>query len=221
MHETEQKTITKLFNYTSLVKYFCFLFFLILSLIFSSIFSLNPLLAKENITIRSADVNNNNDTRTILEILRSTGWFPYLNAEDAEVHLRVRLQKAQKNGSTILVAVQSEVGTEGSTTSNRGSAPEGSGKVLGFISTHWNDYLFLRGQEGLISELFVHPDATGQRIGQRLLHAIEEIAGSRGCSRLQLNNGKTWTSYKRRFYAKQGFRERTESANFMKNLTPD
>jgi len=186
------------------MKYLYIISFLILLIFLIS--PLNPLLAKGNITIRPA--NTEEDTGTILEILRSTEWFPYLDAKDAEVHLKARLQKAQRNGSTILVAV-------GSVNSER------SGEVLGFISTHWSDYLFLRGPEGLIGELFVDPSATGQKIGQSLLGAIEEQAKIRGCSRLQLNNGKSWSSYKRKFYAKQGFRERTESANFMKNLTPD
>ena len=97
-------------------------------------------------------------------------------------------------------------------------APGASGRLLGYVAVHWLPYLFLTGPEGFVSELFVHPEARGRRLGSTLLRAVEEEAAARGCARLQLVNFRDRASYRRGFYAKAGWRERPDGASFVKDL---
>jgi GNAT superfamily N-acetyltransferase len=89
------------------------------------------------------------------------------------------------------------------------------GEVLGYASVHWLPYLFLPGPEGYVSELFIASAARGHGIGTRLLAAVKEEARARGCSRLSLLNMRDRESYERQFYAKDGWQERADAANFV------
>jgi GNAT superfamily N-acetyltransferase len=60
----------------------------------------------------------------------------------------------------------------------------------------------------------------GQGVGGRILEAIKAEAQRRGCSRLMLLNLRIRESYQRQFYAKQGWEERSEAANFILPLPP-
>ena len=80
---------------------------------------------------------------------------------------------------------------------------------------HWLPYLFLKGPEGYVSELFVRESARGQGVGGELLRKIETEARARGCARLSLINLRNRESYMRQFYVKAGWEERAEAANFV------
>ena len=90
--------------------------------------------------------------------------------------------------------------------------------VVGYASAHWLPYLFLPGPEGYVSELFVARAARGQGVGTRLLAAAKEEAGKRGCWRLSLLNMRDRESYERKYYAKDGWQEREDAANFVFEL---
>jgi GNAT superfamily N-acetyltransferase len=97
-------------------------------------------------------------------------------------------------------------------------AADEDGAFLGYCAVHWLPYLFLSAPEGYISELFILEQGRGQGLGGRLLEAVEEEARSRGCSRLQLINGRDRESYRRGFYTKHGYEER-DMAPFLKRLS--
>lgn len=94
-------------------------------------------------------------------------------------------------------------------------AVDDDGQILGYTSVHWLPYLFLPGPEGYVSELFVATAARGQGIGSQLLAVVKEEAARRGCSRLSLLNMRDRESYQRAFYAKDGWDERPDAANFV------
>lgn len=91
--------------------------------------------------------------------------------------------------------------------------------LLGYTSVHWLPYLFLRGSEGYVSELFVTQTARGQGVGTALLEAVKEEGRARGCSRLSLLNMRERESYLRGFYTRDGWREREDAANFVFDLS--
>lgn len=91
-------------------------------------------------------------------------------------------------------------------------------QIFGYTSVHWLPYLFLPGPEGYVSELFVAENARGQGIGAALLDAVKAEARDRGCSRLSLLNMRGRESYERGFYAKAGWTEREDAANFIFDL---
>ncbi len=91
----------------------------------------------------------------------------------------------------------------------------GDGAIAGYCAAHWLPYLILPGPEGYVSELFIAESFRGQGLGRRLLEAVKAAALERGCSRLMLLNMRTRESYKRGFYAKQGWEERPGAANFI------
>jgi GNAT superfamily N-acetyltransferase len=93
-----------------------------------------------------------------------------------------------------------------------------TGGLVGYVAVHWLPYLFLPGPEGFVSELFVAEAASGLGIGSRLLQAVVQEAQTRGCSRLSLLNMRDRESYERGFYAKQGWQERPDAANFILRL---
>ncbi len=90
-----------------------------------------------------------------------------------------------------------------------------SGEVAGYCAVHWLPYLILTGPEGYVSELFIKEEFRGQGVGSQLLETIKAKARDRGCSRLMLLNMRKRESYKRQFYSKQGWEERSEAANFI------
>jgi GNAT superfamily N-acetyltransferase len=97
-------------------------------------------------------------------------------------------------------------------------AHDARGRIIGYTNVHWVPCLFLPGPEGYVSELFVAEAARGQGVGTRLLQVVREEARSRGCARLSLLNMRGRESYQRGFYAKDGWEERTDAANFIFEL---
>jgi GNAT superfamily N-acetyltransferase len=95
---------------------------------------------------------------------------------------------------------------------------EAEGRAVGYVCAHWLSYLILPGPEGFVSDLLVHADFRGQGLGTRLLDAIGEEARRRGAFRLHLLNGRGRESYDRRFYAKRGWTERPDLADFILKL---
>jgi GNAT superfamily N-acetyltransferase len=89
--------------------------------------------------------------------------------------------------------------------------------VVGYAVVYWIGLLFA-GPEGYVSELFVHTAASGQGIGTALLKHIESEAKTRGCRRLTLMNAADTASYKRQFYAKQGWLEDPDAVRFSYDL---
>ncbi len=148
------------------------------------------------ITIRDA---NQEDSAAIDAILRAVGWFERINKETAthtQFQITQRLLQCQREGThTILVA----------------ELPRG--KVVAYIAVHWFPVL-MRGIDGYVSELFVHPSAVGKGIGSCLLDAVNEQALKRGCTRLILMNRRDRESYRRGFYAQNGWEELREGAFF-------
>ena len=151
----------------------------------------------DHLTIRPAQLE---DAHSLARLLQAIGWFKRIEAEDpgettARVLAHLRLCLSDES-HTVLVAA------------------DASGRVIAYISIHWLPYLFLPGPEGYVSELFVDPGARGMGVGKQLLtHAVEQ-ARARGCSRLQLLNGRERESYRRRFYEQNGWQER-DMANFI------
>jgi GNAT superfamily N-acetyltransferase len=88
-------------------------------------------------------------------------------------------------------------------------------KIVGYVSVHWLPYLFMRGPEGYVSESFVRDNARGRGVGRRLLQAVEREARSHECTRMSLTNLRHRESYKRQFYVKAGWTERSDAANFI------
>ena len=159
----------------------------------------------ESITIRNIIIRPvlESDTASIVEILRSTGWFGHLETGDP-IETQCRVQRhiqlcISDNSHSIFVAENA------------------FSSLVGYASVHWLPYLFLTGPEGYISELFVDTDSRGMGIGRKLLEAIRNEAKLRDCSRLMLVTSRTRESYMREFYLKEGWSERKEVANFVFN----
>jgi len=144
------------------------------------------------------------DVPAIAAILRGLGWLALMNNEpatDTEERITHHLRMCLADEShTVLVGESAE------------------DAILGYVAVHWLPYLILAGPEGYVSELFVSDSARGIGIGTRLLGAVEDMAISRGCSRLMLVNRKTRESYERGFYRRLGWEEREEFANFVLHL---
>jgi GNAT superfamily N-acetyltransferase len=142
-----------------------------------------------------------NDAPQLAELLREIGWFESFTNQPFETAIRqVRLHIEQclaDNSHSIFVAEQRD------------------GKIVGYGSVHWLPYLFMKGPEGYVSELFVRESARGQGVGGELLRKIETEARARGCARLSLINLRNRESYMRQFYVKAGWEERAEAANFV------
>ena len=91
-------------------------------------------------------------------------------------------------------------------------------RIVGYAAVHWLPYLFMPGPEGFVSELFIDDETRGQGIGTRLLESVKQEAQARGCTRLSLINLRDRESYQRGFYAKLGWQERPDAANFILRL---
>jgi ribosomal protein S18 acetylase RimI-like enzyme len=94
--------------------------------------------------------------------------------------------------------------------------------INGYCSVHIVPFLILAGPEAYLTELFIHPNARGLGIGTKLLEEAQKRAQQRGCSRLSLLNDRSIESYRRGFYAKHGWAQREDMANFVfpLNKTP-
>jgi GNAT superfamily N-acetyltransferase len=154
-----------------------------------------------SMAIRKAAVD---DARRLAALIKEIGWFDRFNSGeigDLAAQVRDRLQQCLADQShTTFVAQEPE------------------GEIVGYGSVHWLPYLFMSGPEGYVSELFVRPSASGRGIGRELLKMIESEARARGCQRLSLTNLRNRESYQRQFYLKAGWRERSEAANFIREL---
>ena len=148
--------------------------------------------------IRKATVD---DKRKLAALLKEIGWFDRFNQgeiDELATQVGARLEQCLADGSHSVFV-----------------AEEQAGEIVGYGSVHWLPYLFMSGPEGYVSELFVSAAARGQGIGRELLKVIESEARARGCQRLSLTNLRNRQSYKRQFYLKAGWYERSEAANFI------
>ena len=152
------------------------------------------------VKIRKVEIE---DASRLAEILRSFGWFAAFENEDAETSV----ERVRRHLSLCLAD-----------DSHSMYVAEVDGRVLGYTSVHWLPYLLLAGPEGYVSELFVQQEGRSQGLGTRLLEAIKQEARQRGCVRLMLLNNRGRESYQRQFYAKNGWQERPEMANFIYRL---
>jgi GNAT superfamily N-acetyltransferase len=152
-------------------------------------------------TIRKA---NPEDASALAALIRGLGMFAHISAEGPEAtSVRVARHLAlclADDSHSVYVAVN-------------------EGEITGYVSVHWLPYLILSGPEGYISELFIAESARGQGVGAQLLEVAEAEARQRGCSRLMLLNMRQRESYQRGFYAKHGWEERPDAANFLRRLT--
>jgi GNAT superfamily N-acetyltransferase len=141
------------------------------------------------------------DAPELSVLLKEIGWFELVKSEPLEEttrRVRSHIEQCLADSSHCLLVAE---------------APEGP--IVGYVSVHWLPYLFMRGPEGFVSELFVCESARGQGVGKQLLEAIETEARARGCVRLSLINLRSRESYQRQFYIKAGWEERDEAANFI------
>lgn len=144
------------------------------------------------------------DHASLYAILKGLGWFALLDELDPEQGLALvagHLARDLASGEHLVLV-----------------AEDGQGLVLGYASVHWLPYLFKAGLEAYVSELFVRQGRTGQGVGRALLAALEAEARARGCCQLMLVNNRQRQSYQRGFYAKQGWQERDNMANFARPL---
>jgi N-acetylglutamate synthase-like GNAT family acetyltransferase len=94
-------------------------------------------------------------------------------------------------------------------------AETAEGEITGYCAVHWVPFLFLKGGEAYVTELWVRSQESGKGIGTKLLDLITAEARDRGCSRVSLLNGMDSEAYHRQFYAKRGWTERKRMANFI------
>ncbi len=141
------------------------------------------------------------DAEDIAWIIRDTGWFENLRIESLQKtaeRVRRHISLCLSDNSHIILVAEDE-----------------SNKIVGYCAVHFLPYLFLTGPEGYISELFISAKVRGQGIGTALLEQIKKEAKKRVCSRLSLINSRTRESYRRRFYERIGWKERSEVAVFV------
>ena len=141
------------------------------------------------------------DAPQLAELLREIGWFESFKNEPFEAVSRqvgLHIEQCLADDSHSIFVAEAR-----------------DGKIVGYGSVHWLPYLFLKGPEGYVSELFVRESARGKGVGKQLLRKIETEARARGCARLSLINLRNRESYMRQFYVKAGWEERAEAANFV------
>ena len=149
--------------------------------------------------IRKAKVE---DCVDMAEILREIGWSERRNSLPIEevsnpIKELIKTAEIDSEGHTIYVA------------------SDDSGKVYGFTNVHWVPFIMLGSIEGYVSDVFVSPSASGNGIGKLLIESVMKEGEERGAYRLMLTNGKEKPSYKRGFYSKMGWTERSKVANFV------
>jgi len=155
---------------------------------------------EKNMSIRIRNVLLQ-DAEGIAGIIHDIGWFENLNFESIHKtaeRVRKHISLCLSDSSHSIFAAEDE-----------------SNMIVGYCSVHFLPYLFLTGPEGYVSELFISAKVRGQGIGTALLEQIKKEAKKRGCSRLSLINSRTRESYRRRFYERIDWKERTEVAVFV------
>jgi GNAT superfamily N-acetyltransferase len=151
-----------------------------------------------NNRIRKAEAT---DVPAIADLLKSLGLFAHINNEPLTItqnRVLKHLTLCNADDSHLILVAQTP-----------------DGEIAGYCAVHWLPYLILTGPEGYVSELFIRDKFRGQGIGSQLLEIVKTEARNRGCSRLMLLNMRTRESYQRQFYAKQGWEERPDAANFV------
>jgi len=153
------------------------------------------------VTIRFAAESDAPGIARLLHAMAGAGWFSALaNVSAQELEEKIRRDLATLAGSAEATTLVAETG---------------EGTIVGYCHVHWLAELFMLGPEGYLSELFLLPEARGQRIGTALLDRVVAEAESRGAFRLMLLNGRQRESYSRGFYEKNGWEEREGMANFV------
>ena len=89
------------------------------------------------------------------------------------------------------------------------------GNIVGYCSVHWVPFLFFKGPEGYVTELFVRQSHRSKGVGTALLEEVQRRAKLKGCSRLSLLNARDREAYRRGFYAGRQWQERERMANFI------
>ena len=90
--------------------------------------------------------------------------------------------------------------------------------IIGYICAHNVNFPLIMGKECYITDLIVSKSCRDLGVGSKLLKKLEIKSKESGCKRMMLNNPKEYDSYRRKYYAKQGFDERDNFANFCKIL---
>lgn len=90
--------------------------------------------------------------------------------------------------------------------------------LVGYLVMHIMPNMLYSANDAFISELFVDSSARGQKVGSKLLEVAIKKAKQRNCFRIQLLNIKSREAYKRQFYKKQAWQERTSAAVFRYDL---
>lgn len=141
------------------------------------------------VQIRAADPV---DSVAIAEILHAQMAFAHLLDEPPDQtagRIRQRLFSSIPSHDQVLVALEGD-------------------RVVGYGAVRWMPNLILRGPDGYLSELFLHPAVCGHGIGTSLLDAFRAEAKKRQADRLWCINFRDRDSYRRGFYRKSGWTER-------------
>jgi GNAT superfamily N-acetyltransferase len=150
--------------------------------------------------VRPASVS---DAAAISEMLHTIGWFKLVNAEtqeETEARIASAIEAVAASDQDVIVV-----------------AADANERVYGYGAAHFFPNL-IRVYEGYISELFIHPQARGQGAGGALLTELEAQGRKRGCTRIKLINLRIRESYQRAFYAKHGWQENADAAEFIREL---
>jgi GNAT superfamily N-acetyltransferase len=138
------------------------------------------------------------DAHAIATFLSELNWFSGLKAKSiAEIETLVSTSLGRDNSQALIeIALIDD-------------------KVVGYVHIVLQNTLFLPGPSAYLSELFIHPEFRGQGIGTALLNKALTFAKENRAARVMLNNDRERDSYERGFYAKHGFAERENMANFV------
>lgn len=129
-----------------------------------------------------------------------------------------------ENNRTITTEISNNLQKEITEVISRNSAfayksKDENGNFCGYLVFHILNFPMINGKEAYITDLFIDKNQRGKGIGQKFLQIAERIARENNCARLMLNNPKEYESYERAFYLKNGYTERINFANFVKDLS--
>ncbi len=144
------------------------------------------------------------DIPKIAQLIHSFGWFRCYNSlplEKVVDSIKNQYDQIKNNDSHSIFVVEND-----------------KQELLGYFAVHLISMFILEGPEYYISEIFLYPQSRNQGIGTAVLQFVTEQAKARGCARVSLLNNKDRESYQRQFFAKKGFTERINMANFILEL---
>jgi N-acetylglutamate synthase-like GNAT family acetyltransferase len=151
--------------------------------------------------IREATIKDAPAISRLLQTIADIGSVQSRAIENTIEIVRSNLERAQESGtSSVFVSLNDEQ------------------RVVAYCAVHWVPFLFMKGGEAYVTELFVDQAFAGGGLGAALMNHVIDESRRRGCSRLSLLNDRDAQSYQRAFYAKQGFTERPAMANFVLKL---